>query len=310
MNRHVNYTWVGSFVIVFVAILVWLAIWLSAAMNDKKYHTYQVLAQADISGLSLSSAVRFSGVKVGTVTQIQIDKRNSQAVIITIEVVDGTPITTSTVATVQTEGITGVQYIGLKSLLAKAPILKVKKGSKYPIIPFQPSLFMRLSSAIQLITGQIEKLSTSVQNILSKENWTSITDTLKNVDKITSNLANQSQRIDKIVASTEAILKNTAQASHQFPQLVANAKVAMDDLAHAAKEVKKTTSSARDVLNVTDNVMRSISQQVLPEVQRFAGTLDEVGQNVSVITGEMKRNPSVLIRGRKPTRAGPGEVEK
>jgi phospholipid/cholesterol/gamma-HCH transport system substrate-binding protein len=310
MNKHVNYTWVGTFVIVFVVILVWLAVWLSSILGDKKYEEYQIYAKADISGLSLSSAVRFSGVKVGSVVDIEIDKRDSQAVVITIEVVEGTPITTSTVSTVQTEGITGVQYVGLESLLAAAPKLEKKPGQKMAVIPFQPSLFMRLSNAMQLITGQIEKLSTSVQNILSKQNWESITDILSNVDKVTSNLANQSAGINRIVGSTQAILENTEKASTQFPMMVSNAKVALDDLAKASREVKQTTIKVRDVLDVTDGVMRSVSQQILPDVQRFTGTLDQIGDNVSVITDDMKRNPSVLLRGRKPTEPGPGEKLK
>jgi phospholipid/cholesterol/gamma-HCH transport system substrate-binding protein len=310
MNKHVSYTWVGSFVIIFVAILIWLVIWLSAMMGDKKYHHYQIFAKADISGLSLSSAVRFSGVKVGSVMKIQIDKNDSQAVIITIKVEDGTPVTTSTVATVQTEGITGVQYVGLKSLLATAPPLKKRPGEKMASIPFQPSLFMRLSSAIQVITGQIEKLSKSVQHILSDENWHSITDTLANVDKISANLVAQGKRIDSIMKDTRTTLKNTAKASEYFPMMVSNAKVALDDLARTAKEVKKTTTRAREVIASTGNLVDSVSQQIVPEVQRFAGTLDQIGNNVAVLTGEMKRNPSVIIRGRKPTAPGPGERVK
>jgi phospholipid/cholesterol/gamma-HCH transport system substrate-binding protein len=279
-------------------------------MGDKKYHYYHIYAKADISGLSLSSAVRFSGVKVGSVTDIQIDKNDSQAVVITIKVEDGTPITTSTVATVQTEGITGVQYVGLKSLLATAPALKKEPGQEMPSIPFQPSLFMQLSSAIQLITGQIEKLSKSVQHILSDENWHSITDTLVNIDKISANLAAQGVRIDSIVKDTQVTLQNTAKASQQFPTLVSNAKVALDDLAKASKDVRQTMTAAKDVITSTNGLVDSVSQQILPEVQRFAGSLDQIGENVAVITGEMKRNPAVIIRGRKPTAPGPGEGVK
>lgn len=310
MDRHVNYTWVGSFVIVFIIILVWGAIWLSAFMGSKEYEHYKIYAKADISGLSVSSAVRFSGVKVGSVTQIEIDDRDTQAVIITIKVSEDTPITTSTVATVQTEGITGVQYVALKSLLATAPPLKAKPGQEVAAIPFQPSLFMRLSSAIQLITGQIEKLSISVQHILSEKNWIAVTDILANVDKVTANLASQSHRIDSIVRSTNVVMKNTAKASEQFPQMIANAKVAMDHVAKTAREVRKTTGKAYDVLNRADNIMQNASQQLLPQIQRFTATLDQVGNNVEAVTGEMKRNPSVLIRGRLPSRPGPGEARK
>jgi phospholipid/cholesterol/gamma-HCH transport system substrate-binding protein len=300
MNRHVNYTWVGFFVIALTALLAVFAIWMTLTFGGEKYYRYQIYAKADVSGLSESSPVRFSGVKVGTVEDISIDKKDSQAVVITVEIEAGTPITTSTVASVQTEGITGVQYIGLASLKPSAPKLVAKSGQSIPVIAFQPSLFMQLSGTIRKVTEKIEQLSTNVQHIVNEKNWIAISDTLTNVDKFTANLARQTDHID-------ALMKNTAEASKDFPELISNAKIAMQDLAVAAKEVKQTTKKVTNVLTVTDGVVRSISQQVLPEIQDFTGSLSQISENVTAISGEVRRNPSVVIRGRKPLRPGPGE---
>ena len=60
MNKHVNYTWVGAFVVVFIVLLIWIAVWMSSMMGKKTYLHYQVYARTDVSGLGLASAVRFS----------------------------------------------------------------------------------------------------------------------------------------------------------------------------------------------------------------------------------------------------------
>ena len=42
MNKQVNYTWVGAFVIVFIAILVWFVVWMSAVIGSEKYINYKI----------------------------------------------------------------------------------------------------------------------------------------------------------------------------------------------------------------------------------------------------------------------------
>ena len=307
MNKHVNYTWVGAFVVVFIVLLIWIAVWMSSMMGKKTYLHYQVYARTDVSGLGLASAVRFSGVKVGTVTEIEIDPSDSQAVIITIQVVEGTPVTASSVATIETEGITGVQYVGLKSLSAKGKALQIKKGAKYPVIRFEPSFFMRLSSAVKLVTGEVEALGSSMREMLSVKNRRAFSDSLQNIQEVTANLAHNSKHLSKVIASTDTILKNTAIASHQFPAVVNQARVVMKDLSETATVVRSTAYKASDMLQTSDEFLRAAMQQVLPEIQSFTGSLNQIGDNVSVLTGEIKRNPAVIIRGRKPSALGPGE---
>ena len=155
MDTKVNYTVVGIFVVVLTVAFVVMFSWLSTTRHDQVYHTYLTYVHEDVTGLSVQTPVRYNGVKVGYVSSVELDPHNPQLVKLTLKVEEGTPITTSTVATLLPMGITGVIYVGLKALTPRAPLLGAKSGQKYPIIPAQPSLFMQLGKVLPELTNKI-----------------------------------------------------------------------------------------------------------------------------------------------------------
>src|SRR3990167_10024623 len=113
MDTKVNYTIVGLFVILVGAIAVLLFLWLTSLKHRDVYDTYIVYMHEEVSGLNAQSAVRYNGVKVGYVESIRLNPKDPQQVVLTLKIKQGTPITTSTIATLKSEGITGVDYVGL-----------------------------------------------------------------------------------------------------------------------------------------------------------------------------------------------------
>src|SRR5438874_2702089 len=102
---------VGLFVVVLTIALVIIFLWLNAIGTQKSYKTYLIYVKEDVTGLTLQSPVRYNGVPVGYVSGIELDPRNPQLVKISVKIEVGTPITTSTVATIQLQGITGVMSV-------------------------------------------------------------------------------------------------------------------------------------------------------------------------------------------------------
>src|SRR5690606_19698287 len=106
-----------------------------------------------------------NGVKVGYVDSIRLNPQDPQQVVLKLKIRRGTPITTSTIATLVSEGITGIDYVGLKALTSQAPPLKAKPGEKYPVIPSEPSLLVKLSTALEDVTKTIKGLTDSVGKV-------------------------------------------------------------------------------------------------------------------------------------------------
>ena len=117
MESKVNYTIVGLFVILLGIGLVAISFWLTEARHQKAYNPYLVFMGESVSGLSEQSSVLFNGVRVGYVKTITLDPENPQRVRLLLMISDETPINASTTATLMSQGITGLTYVGLKAIL-------------------------------------------------------------------------------------------------------------------------------------------------------------------------------------------------
>ena len=66
----------------------------------------------EVSGIGLQTPVRFNGVKMGYVQKIELNRADDpQQVIWTLKIREETPVTTSSIATLRSEGIMGTDYV-------------------------------------------------------------------------------------------------------------------------------------------------------------------------------------------------------
>jgi phospholipid/cholesterol/gamma-HCH transport system substrate-binding protein len=272
MDSNVNYTVVGAFVILLVAAIVMSIIWLSSGFNVVPETYYLIYSQESVSGLSLDSPVEYNGVKVGTVQEISIVKNNPRLVKVLLSIKTTTPITQGTVATLTSRGLTGVVFIALKDVGNNLEPLIAKPGYPYPVIPTTPSLYMRLDSALRQVTKSLQTVSQTFKTLFDQENLKSIKNILNNMNQVTLNFANNTEKINRII-------DNTTLASSQFSPL----------------------------LRSTQNAMRTLEMQTMPATYRLMSNLDEITRNLAEVSLQLKQNPSVIIRGTAPLPPGPGE---
>jgi phospholipid/cholesterol/gamma-HCH transport system substrate-binding protein len=209
MDPNVNYTVIGTFVIVLFTAIVLSIIWLSSGFSFQKYTTYMVYMQESVSGLNPDSQVEYNGVSVGTVSTIEINPKNPHLIDVTLNIKSSTPVTRGTVCTLATRGLTGMVYIALKDSSVDLRPLMRKPGQPYPVIPTAPSIFVRLDIALTQLSDSFRELSSSVRSLLDVQNLRSIKETLINLRHITHNLSVNDKHIN-------ALFQNTSQAMHLF----------------------------------------------------------------------------------------------
>ncbi|MCH3717472.1 MlaD family protein, partial [Campylobacter coli] len=81
-----------------------VGLWLSK--DDIQRTPYVISTNLPVSGLNLQGAVRYKGLKVGTVTSINFDPKVPGQLLIGLEVLKETPITQSSFATLGYQGVT------------------------------------------------------------------------------------------------------------------------------------------------------------------------------------------------------------
>ena len=208
MEGKINYTAVGVFVIGLVIAGISIFFWLELRKHDQVYDTYVVYLSEDVSGLSIDSAVRYNGVPVGFVKSIGLVPSNSQLVRVVVSIESETPVNVSTVATLMSQGITGVDYLGLSSEQVDAPPLLLHPGEEYPVIPSRPSFLMQLSKVLPQLANNMSQLSNSISAVFDEKNRLAIAATLQNIQGITGTL---NKRSDALMANMQATMSSINQ---------------------------------------------------------------------------------------------------
>lgn len=307
MDSKANYTIVGAFVIVMVVALILIVMWLTSMKHDDVYNTYVTFMREEVSGLNVQSPVKYNGVKVGYVSSLKLNPKDPQQVIIVMKIKDRTPITTSTIATLTTEGITGMEYVGLKALTAEAPMLKARPGQLYPVIPSEPSLLMKLSTAVQEVTQSISRLSKDVRQVFDEKNRENLARSLANVQEVTHSIAINSNEISQSIKYANKLLKNSSEATDELPPIMKKIHSTLNELEKTAVSVKNAGNSVRGAMNETETSMQNLSQQVLPGTQQLLQHLNNLSGSLLQVSNELVQNPAILVRGKTPAKLGPGE---
>jgi phospholipid/cholesterol/gamma-HCH transport system substrate-binding protein len=113
MNRSTLDLWVGIFVAIGIAAILFLALKVGNLLTFSNEPGYRVEAAFDnIGGLKLRAPVKAAGVVVGRVEQIRLDPQTYQAVV-TMRINRGFEFSKDTIASILTSGLLGEVYVGL-----------------------------------------------------------------------------------------------------------------------------------------------------------------------------------------------------
>lgn len=115
MQRKSLDLWVGLFVLLGAAALLFLAMKVGNMSSLSFEQTYPIITRFDnIGGLKPRAAVKSAGVVVGRVEQIRFDDKTFQAMV-TLQLQSHYKFPKDTSAKILTSGLLGEQYIGLEA---------------------------------------------------------------------------------------------------------------------------------------------------------------------------------------------------
>ncbi len=115
MNRSTIDLWVGVFVVLGIAGLLFLAMKVGNLASFSTNQTYQVQARfANIGGLKVRAPIKSAGVVVGRVADIRFDNESYEAIVM-MNLDANYQFPRDTTAKILTSGILGEQYLGLEA---------------------------------------------------------------------------------------------------------------------------------------------------------------------------------------------------
>lgn len=113
MNRSIVDLWVGVFVAIGIAALLFLALKVGNLSSAHLSESYELVAKFDnIGGLKVRGPVKSAGVVVGRVADIHFDAKTYEAVV-TLKIDQRYRFPKDTFAAIYTSGLLGEQFVGL-----------------------------------------------------------------------------------------------------------------------------------------------------------------------------------------------------
>jgi phospholipid/cholesterol/gamma-HCH transport system substrate-binding protein len=300
MERNANYALVGLISTLLLIALIVFIVWLSRIAFNQSYDEYRVVFIGPVRGLSDGGEVHFNGIKVGEVQRITLDRDNPSQVISRIKITSDVPIKTDSFATLEPQGVTGVNYVQITAGTKARPLLKdTWPHGQVPVIRSQKST---LSDLIEgggtVLQRSIEALD-RVNRVLSDQNIDQVTGMLKDVHAITTELNQRKQIIadaDKALLDVDATLQRTNRLVDSANNLVdTDGKRALSNFADAAQSLKETSQKAQSLLGKLEGPTSDFANNGLPQLSSAISSLQTATESLNRVLDEAERSPGALI---------------
>ena len=221
MNNRVNYTLIGFLVLLGISLIALFGYWLLKPTKDVEMQTYAIYFDESVLGLNLDAPVKYRGISVGKVTYLGVNPKNSEQIEVLVSVLKSTPIKTSTVAQLTSQGITGLSYINLSHMDNGSTPIKAAENEEYPVIKTIPSLLIQLENSFADISLNLSETLLRLNELLKDKNRDSVSHLLSesSVFMAKLNTALDEQTVNNFKKSIETLSSLSSQIDGIMPRI-------------------------------------------------------------------------------------------
>lgn len=240
----------GMFIIVSGTLLLVMLLYITGKNVFEKRDKYFIRYEdVSVSGIETGAQVKYHGVRVGRVDQIEIDAKEISTVIIQISLLYGTPVKTDVEAEITALSLTGLKIIELTGGSNEAALLA--PGSEIPAG----------ESSLQAFTGRAEAVSEKLELVLN------------NLIELTG--GENQEKLFELINSTAIVLDDFHATFKENRQPIANT---IQNLQVASEDILAITGSQeiQRTLSNLDSVTTAINRANLGKVvMDLAATFEE-----------------------------------
>ena len=264
-----------------------------------------LVTQRSVAGLNPSALVRFRGIRAGRVQDIYLDPDDGRNILVRISVDADLPLTRSTTAQLNYQGVTGLAYVQLEDNGASREML-VAAGEALPRIALKATLFETLGERAGDIVAQVSELSIRLNRLLDEKNTRHLSQTLENLATASDGLKLVPQVMlavrealnDTNLERRGAILAHLENTAGQAAPLTVEMRGLVASVQSLSQRLGETGGAVGDDL-------RGVT---LPRINQMVEELRQNSRQLTRILGSLEDAPQSLIFGRSAPQAGPGET--
>ncbi len=273
METKANYIVTGAFTLAVIVGAFGFIYWFQNSAGGGERTVYRVVFAGSVSGLRTGASVLFDGVRVGEVTELALDTHDPRKVEASISLDRAVPVRADTKVTLDFQGLTGLAEVSLTGGSADAARIVAGDGG-LPTIYADPSAGADVTQAARNVLSRIDGLVA--------DNETAMRTSLRNIETVTATLAQNSERLNKVMAGLENL---TGSADNH------------GEIAEAAEAIRKLADNLDKRTEEISTGLAHFSNSGLREFEAFAvdgrRTLAELNKTIKNID----QHPTRLIFG-------------
>ncbi|MEP1230287.1 MAG: MlaD family protein [Litorimonas sp.] len=305
MENKAHYALIGVFVLLALLASVVFAVWLSAAQFNKQYDKYEVSFQGAVRGLSQGSEVRFNGIQVGEVLDINLADDDPSTVLVRIQVATNTPIHTQSFARLEPLGLTGLNYIQVFSGRAPFEPIMVKSSRELHVIQGRMSQFDTFLDGGGSVLQGAQRSLKRINAVLTPDAIDDFHGILANVNRVTGEIDTSEfdmAEFNAMITAIKLAAENVSEASNgvtvasssidatfkeDLSRLIARAEVSLGVVDQtlgtfegAAGNTGGLIVDARDAINRLSNAGLNDLEETVDGFRRLVTTLSRIADNI------------------------------
>jgi phospholipid/cholesterol/gamma-HCH transport system substrate-binding protein len=227
METKANYIVTGLFTLAVIVGAFGFVFWFQHLGSGGDRAAYRVVFAGSVSGLSTGAPVSFNGIRVGQVSGLALDANDPRKVVAQIAVDRAVPMRADTKVGLTFQGLTGLAEVSLSGGAADAEPLVGQNGELPTIVAD--------AAATTDVTQQARDVLSRINNLVAN-NESVLRVSLQNVETVTSALAQNSARLDKVMEGLQNLTGGT-DGTGQIGQAADSIRKLADDLDKRTQEI-------------------------------------------------------------------------
>jgi len=286
METRANYILIGAFTLAGFLGLLAFFMWFARFELDRQFAYYDVNFTS-VSGLSRASDVRFSGLPVGQVVFVGLSPEGDGAVLVRVEIDASTPVRADSVATIESQGVTGVSYLSISAGSADEPMLALVSEYDPPRIEAGRSVLQTLTEDAPEVLGSVLTVLDQLADLLGPANQARIDTILANLEASSGNFAMALDDFGSVTGSISMAATGIAEFAERLDEITAAGTTTMETATTALTNLSDLAVRAQDTLEQGNVTLESVTA-TSESARRFIDT------DVPMLTSQLSEAVRVL----------------
>jgi len=315
MGKEANKTLIGVFVVGAITLIVAAILILGGGKFFRKTYKVVMFFEGSIKGLNIGSPLMFHGVKIGSVTDINLILNAKDLSLQTPVIVELDPqrwtlaggergdvrrikalIDRGLRAQLQMQSFVTGQLVIAFDFFPDKPARYVGLVKEYPEIPTVSTAMEELSKTLQELPLKeiVTKLELAIDGIQKLVNAPETRESVKSLNQTLKDTQKLVQHVDEQIVPLMSSLTKTSDTAHETLSEAKNTISVFRD------DAKETLADVRDTLKQTEKTLATYSDdsRLVYEMNKTLKSLSEATRSLRLLSDYLERHPEALLKGK------------